>query len=178
MKRIALPEEGIETLYGAHDANLKHIENAARREHPDAGVAGDRRGRSRGRALAEQLFDQLKVLMDEGYQLTNGDVKTAAPADRRQHRRRSSRLLPEGRSEQGTRRRVNPKSVNQRKYLDAIEQFDIVFGVGPAARARPTWRWRRRSATSCKKVSRIILARPAVEAGRSSGSCPAICRRR
>ena len=55
-------------------------------------------------------------------------------------------FLKEGQKQpEGTKRRVNPKSTNQRRYLEAIEK-DIVFGVGLRARARPIWRWRGRSA--------------------------------
>ena len=71
------------------------------------------------------------------------------------------------------------KSANQKKYLDAIEQHDIVFGVGPAGTGKTYLAMAQAvSYLMAKKVSRIILARPAVEAGKSSGSCRAICRRR
>jgi phosphate starvation-inducible protein PhoH and related proteins len=72
-----------------------------------------------------------------------------------------------------TRRRVTPKSVNQRKYLDAIDQFDIVFGVGPAGTGK-TYLAMAQAVTYLleKKVSRIVLARPAVEAGEKLGFLP------
>ena len=74
---------------------------------------------------------------------------------------------------QGTRRRVNPKSVNQRRYLDAIEQHDIVFGVGPAGTGKTYLAMAQAvSYLLAKKVSRIILARPAVEAGEKLGFLP------
>jgi phosphate starvation-inducible PhoH-like protein len=78
-----------------------------------------------------------------------------------------------GGQRQGTRRRVNPKSVNQRKYLDAIEQFDIVFGVGPAGTGKTYLAMAQAvSFLLAKRVSRIILARPAVEAGEKLGFLP------
>jgi len=173
MKRIALPEEGIETLYGAHDANLKHIENlldvSIRTQGSQVTVEGD----PAAERLAEQLFIQLKALVDEGYQLTNGDVKTAAQliADNAVVDLRDYFL--KGGQKQGTRRRVNPKSVNQRKYLDAIDQFDIVFGVGPAGTGKTYLAMAQAvSYLVNKKVSRIILARPAVEAGEKLGFLP------
>jgi phosphate starvation-inducible PhoH-like protein len=72
-----------------------------------------------------------------------------------------------------TRRRITPKSVNQRKYLDAIDQFDIVFGVGPAGTGK-TYLAMAQAVTYLieKKVSRIVLARPAVEAGEKLGFLP------
>jgi phosphate starvation-inducible protein PhoH and related proteins len=173
MKRISLPEDGIETLYGAHDANLKHIEGllgvSIRTQGTQVTVDGDPAAERR----AEQIFSQLKSLMEEGYQLANGDVKTAAQlivdnddVDLRDY-------FLKGGQKQVTRRRVNPKSVNQRKYLDAIDQFDIVFGVGPAGTGKTYLAMAQAvSYLLNKKVSRIILARPAVEAGEKLGFLP------
>src|ERR687897_489727 len=78
-----------------------------------------------------------------------------------------------GAQRQGTRKRVNPKSVNQRKYLDAIEEFDIVFGVGPAGTGKTYLAMAQAvNYLVAKKVSRIVLARPAVEAGEELGFLP------
>jgi phosphate starvation-inducible PhoH-like protein len=176
MKKIALPEEGIETIYGAHDANLKHIESLLhvdiRTQGSQVTVEGDPADEQR----AERIFSQLKLLMDEGYTLANGDVKTAAQLivdngdlDLRDYFLKGG----QGGQKQATRRRVNPKSVNQRKYLDAIDQFDIVFGVGPAGTGKTYLAMAQAVAYLVnKKVSRIILARPAVEAGEKLGFLP------
>ena len=173
MKRISLPEQGIETIYGAHDANLKHIEGlldvSIRTQGSQITVDGDPAAERR----AEQIFTQLKALMDEGYQLGNGDVKTAAQllVDNETVDLRDYFL--KGGQKQATRRRINPKTVNQRKYLDAIDQFDIVFGVGPAGTGKTYLAMAQAvSYLLNKKVSRIILARPAVEAGEKLGFLP------
>jgi phosphate starvation-inducible PhoH-like protein len=173
MRKIALPESGIETIYGAHDANLKHIEAlmgvAIRTHGADVTIEGDPQGEMR--ALA--VLTQLKALIEAGYPLANGDVKTAAQlmADNGDVDLRDYFL--KGGQKQVTRRRVTPKSVNQRRYLDAIEQFDIVFGVGPAGTGK-TYLAMAQAVTYLleKKVSRIILARPAVEAGEKLGFLP------
>jgi phosphate starvation-inducible PhoH-like protein len=71
------------------------------------------------------------------------------------------------------KRRVAPKTVNQRKYLDAIESHDIVFGIGPAGTGKTYLAMAQAVAfLVAKKVSRIILARPAVEAGEKLGFLP------
>jgi len=173
MRKIALPESGIETIYGAHDANLKHIEAlmgvAIRTHGADVTIEGDPQGEMR--ALA--VLTQLKALIEAGYPLSNGDVKTAAQlvADNGDVDLRDYFL--KGGQKQVTRRRVTPKSVNQRRYLDAIEQSDIVFGVGPAGTGK-TYLAMAQAVTYLleKKVSRIILARPAVEAGEKLGFLP------
>ena len=71
------------------------------------------------------------------------------------------------------KRRVAPKTVNQRRYLDAIEQNDIVFGIGPAGTGKTYLAMAQAVAfLVAKKVTRIILARPAVEAGEKLGFLP------
>jgi phosphate starvation-inducible PhoH-like protein len=173
MKKIALPEEGIETLYGAHDANLKHIESVLnvdiRTQGSELTVEGDPDAERR----AQRIFDGLRILMDSGYTLANGDVKTAADlvvenadVDLRDY-------FAKGVQRPLTKRRVNPKSVNQRKYLDAIDQLDIVLGVGPAGTGKTYLAMAQAvQYLVAKKVSRIVLARPAVEAGEKLGFLP------
>jgi phosphate starvation-inducible PhoH-like protein len=175
MRKIVLPQEGIGTLYGAHDANLKHIESLLGvriRTHGDELIVdGDKADEQR----VESLFDQLTGLLADGYPLGNGDVRTAATlvvqnpgVNLRDYFARDGQ-----RSAQGTKRRVNPKSVNQRRYLDTIEANDIVFGVGPAGTGKTYLAMAQAvSYLMAKKVSRIILARPAVEAGEKLGFLP------
>jgi phosphate starvation-inducible PhoH-like protein len=173
MKKIALPEAGIETLYGAHDANLKHIESLLDVDIRTQGSVLTVEGEPAAEQRAALIFDQLTTLIEEGYTLANGDVKTAAQllvenagVDLRDYFLR-------GGQRQGTRRRINPKSVNQRKYLDAIDQFDIVFGVGPAGTGKTYLAMAQAvNYLVAKKVSRIVLARPAVEAGEKLGFLP------
>ena len=175
MKKISLPQEGIETLYGAHDGNLKHIESllgvAIRTQGDELIVEGEKGAEQR----VERIFDQLKSLMAEGYELRNGDVKTAAQliADDSGVNLRDYFLKEGQKQPEGTKRRVNPKSTNQRRYLEAIEKFDIVFGVGPAGTGKTYLAMAQAvSFLLAKKVSRIILARPAVEAGEKLGFLP------
>ncbi len=111
--------------------------------------------------------------MDEGYPLANGDVKTAAQLLVENADLDLRDYFLKGGQKQATRRRVTPKSVNQRRYLDSIDQYDIVFGVGPAGTGK-TYLAMAQAVTYLleKKVSRIILARPAVEAGEKLGFLP------
>jgi phosphate starvation-inducible PhoH-like protein len=175
VKKISLPQEGIATLYGAHDGNLKHIESllgvAIRTQGDELIVEGEKAAEQR----VERIFDQLKSLIAEGYELRNGDVKTAAQliADDSAVNLRDYFLKEGQKQPEGTKRRVNPKSTNQRRYLDAIEKYDIVFGVGPAGTGKTYLAMAQAvSFLLAKKVSRIILARPAVEAGEKLGFLP------
>jgi phosphate starvation-inducible PhoH-like protein len=173
MKRIALPQAGIATLYGAHDANLKHIESLLNVDIRTHGSEVTVEGEPAAEQRAARLFDQLRMLMDEGYELANGDVKTAAQLLAENGTVDLRDYFLKGGQRQGTKRRVNPKSVNQRRYLDAIEQLDIVFGVGPAGTGKTYLAMAQAvNFLVAKKVSRIVLARPAVEAGEKLGFLP------
>jgi phosphate starvation-inducible PhoH-like protein len=82
-------------------------------------------------------------------------------------------LVEAGRQRSFGRRTVQPKSVNQRRYLDAIEAHDMVFGIGPAGTGKTYLAVAMAiSALLSKRVNRIILARPAVEAGERLGFLP------
>jgi phosphate starvation-inducible protein PhoH and related proteins len=173
MKRITVPEEGIETLFGSYDENLKHFEslfNVRIRTHGhDLLVEGE----SPNLDKVDRIVDQLSSLLRDGYKLSNADVKTASAlmaengaVDLRDH-------FLKGSVATAGKRRVAPKTANQRRYLDAIDRHDIVFGIGPAGTGK-TYLAMAQAVTFlvAKKVTRIILARPAVEAGEKLGFLP------
>jgi phosphate starvation-inducible PhoH-like protein len=173
MKKITLPEEGIETLFGSHDANLKHIESVLDVRLSTQGAQLIVEGGRAEEARVATIFAQLQQLREAGYELTNGDVKTAADLIVENADLDLRDYFLKGGQKQAGRRRVNPKSVNQRRYLDAIERHDIVFGIGPAGTGK-TYLAMAQAVTYLlsKKVTRIILARPAVEAGEKLGFLP------
>jgi len=173
MKRITVPEEGTQTLFGSYDENLKHLESLfnvrIRTQGHELLVDGDGAGAER----VDRVVGQLASLMREGYKLSHADVRTASDmvaqdeaVDLRDHFLNGS-LTP------GGKRRVAPKSANQRKYLAAIDAHDIVFGIGPAGTGKTYLAMAQAvNYLVAKKVSRIILARPAVEAGEKLGFLP------
>src|SRR5213592_17311 len=173
MKRITVPEEGIETLFGSYDENLKHLESLFNVRIRTQGHELLVDGESPDLDKADRVVGQLASLMRDGYKLSITDVKTASSlvaqnesVDLREHFLKGS-LTPAG------KRRVAPKTVNQRRYLDAIDQNDIVFGIGPAGAGKTYLAMAQAIAfLVAKKVSRIILARPAVEAGEKLGFLP------
>jgi phosphate starvation-inducible PhoH-like protein len=173
MKRITLPEDGLETLFGSYDENLRHLESSFKVQIRTQGHELIVEGEPPGPDNVDRVIGQLASLVREGYKLTHGDVRTASDliardrdVDLRDHFLRGS-LTPAG------RRRVAPKSINQRRYLDAIDTHDIVFGIGPAGTGKTYLAMAQAVAfLVAKKVSRIILARPAVEAGEKLGFLP------
>ncbi|HEX5110666.1 MAG TPA: PhoH family protein [Vicinamibacterales bacterium] len=176
MRKIALPLERLEALYGAHDGNLKYIESLANVSIRTQGDELIIEGAKADEQRVALIFEQIAGLMSEGYAFSNGDVRTAAQLlaenadlDLRDYFQKDGSRPASA----GARRRVNPKSVNQRRYLEAIDKFDIVFGVGPAGTGKTYLAMAQAVGyLMAKKVSRIILARPAVEAGEKLGFLP------
>jgi phosphate starvation-inducible PhoH-like protein len=173
MKKIAVPEEGLETLFGSYDENLKHFESLFGVRIRTQGNELIVDGEDDDVAKVERTVTQLSSLLREGYRVSNGDVKTAAQLVSQDEGVELRDYFLKGAAKAAGRRQVAPKSLNQRRYLEAIEQHDIVFGVGPAGTGK-TYLAMAQAVSSllAKKVSRIILARPAVEAGEKLGFLP------
>src|SRR6188508_1610903 len=173
MRKISVPEDGIETLFGSYDENLRQLETAfgvrIRTQGSDLLVEGAPDDEVR----VERTVSQLSSLLKEGYRVSNGDVKTAAQLMSQDSDVELRDYFVRGATRSAGRRQVAPKSVNQRRYLDAIEQHDIVFGIGPAGTGKTYLAMAQAvSYLLQKKVMRIILARPAVEAGEKLGFLP------
>ena len=121
------------TLFGAYDDNLRQLEALLsvriRTQGQDLLVDGE----AANTAKVARLFEALGALIDEGHPISDRDVKTASQLvaedgaiDLRDH------FLKDGQLRHAGKRRITAKSANQRRYLDAIDQHDIVFGIGPA----------------------------------------------
>jgi phosphate starvation-inducible PhoH-like protein len=174
MRKVAVPEAGMSTLFGAYDDNLRQLESLLnvriRTQGHELLVEGD----AGSTAKVARLVEQLGGLIDEGHSISDRDVKTAAQlvaedatVDLRDH------FLKDGQLRTAGKRRIAAKSANQRRYLEAIDQHDIVFGIGPAGTGKTYLAMAQAvSYLLAKKVSRIILARPAVEAGEKLGFLP------
>jgi phosphate starvation-inducible PhoH-like protein len=124
-------------------------------------------------AKAERVLDQLGSLMREGHKITSTDVKTAAKLVSQDETVDLKDYLTKDATRQSGRKQIVAKSVNQKRYLEAIDANDIVFGIGPAGTGKTYLAMAQAvAALLAKKVSRIILARPAVEAGEKLGFLP------
>lgn len=121
----------------------------------------------------ERFVEQFKALVREGYRFATGEVRTAADLIARDPQIDLRDHFLKGTLRASSKRSVVPKSKNQRAYLDAIDQYDIVFGVGPAGTGKTYLAMAQAVAfLLAKRVTRIILARPAVEAGERLGFLP------
>jgi phosphate starvation-inducible protein PhoH and related proteins len=173
MRKVTVPDEGAESLFGTYDENLKHLESQfnvrIRTSGSELMVEGDQADVAR----AEKVLDQLATLIRGGYRLAKGDVRTAAQLVAQDDTVELADYFLRSSTKTSGKRQVVPKSVTQKRYLDAIEQHDIVFGIGPAGTGKTYLAMAQAvSFLLAKRVSRIILARPAVEAGEKLGFLP------
>ena len=171
--KIPVPDEGIETLFGSRDENLKQIEQQfdvrIRTGGNELLVTGD----AAGLAKTERVIDQLTELLRDGYRFSREDVRRASEMVSEDERIDLRDFFPRAPARASGARRVTPKTLGQRRYLDAIERHDVVFGIGPAGTGKTYLAMAQAVAClTAKRVGRIILARPAVEAGEKLGFLP------
>jgi phosphate starvation-inducible PhoH-like protein len=168
-----MPDEGIESLFGSLDENLRSLEAALNVRLKTSGHDVVVEGDHADVAQAERVIGQLGDLLRGGYRFARGDVKMAAQLVTQEPGIELKDYFLKGPTRAVGRRHVAPKTVMQRRYLDAIDASDIVFGVGPAGTGKTYLAMAQAVASLlAKRVTRIILARPAVEAGEKLGFLP------
>ena len=173
MKQIELPPRGLETLFGVHDQNIKYLESLLDIQINARGHNLTVSGEPKDVATTEQILQDFADLFAEGRQFTDRELREAFAqiAEDRAYSLRDyftrSRFSPAG------KKQVAPKSAMQRRYIETIQQKDIVFGIGPAGTGK-TYLGVPMAVQSLmqKQVNRIVLARPAVEAGEKLGFLP------
>ncbi|MDF0530017.1 PhoH family protein [Tsukamurella sp. 8F] len=169
---LEIPIELSFALLGAADANLRALEAALDADIHARGNVLTLSGPPADVALAERVVAELLAAVRSGVSVSPEEV------------RRSVAMMTDGSGESPadvltldiiSRRgkTVRPKTVNQKKYVDAIDEHTIVFGVGPAGTGKTYLAMAKAvQALQTKQVSRIILTRPAVEAGERLGFLP------
>jgi phosphate starvation-inducible protein PhoH and related proteins len=173
MKKSIEISPHIETLFGTRDENVRLLEDGLNINIDLRSDSIDLEGASRDVARAEQVFADYDHLQRSGYTFNNGDLGSMLRVVLADPKVTLRGLAEAGRQRAFGRRTVQPKSVNQRRYLEAIENHDMVFGVGPAGTGKTYLAVAMAiSALLSKRVNRIILARPAVEAGERLGFLP------
>jgi len=165
---------GIEPLYGTHDENLRLLEDGL---HVTIDLRSDAihvTGNADSVARVERVFADFESLRKAGVNLHNGELHGMLKMVIADQAVTLKSLVDSGKQRSsGVKRMVQPRSPNQRKYVEAIEQSDMVFGLGPAGTGKTYLAVAMAvSALLAKKVSRIILVRPAVEAGERLGFLP------
>jgi phosphate starvation-inducible PhoH-like protein len=172
MRRVTVPERGAEALFGTHDENLRFLEEQLKVRIKTHGTELLVEGEAEGEEKAAQVFGQLGDLMKDGYSVASGDVRLAAQLISQDGGVRLKDYLMQS-AVRGGKKTVVPRSLNQRAYLEKIATHDMVFGIGPAGTGKTYLAVAQAVASLLNKsVARIVLARPAVEAGEKLGFLP------
>jgi len=172
--KITIPERGLEALCGPYDQNIKYLESLL---SVRVGGRGDEltvEGDEADVAVVERILKDYSQLFAEGRQPADGELRAALKqiADDRTSSLREL-FTAQKRINPGGRKQVTARSPNQRRYLEAIEKHDIVFGIGPAGTGKTYLAVAMAvQFLMTKQVNRIVLARPAVEAGEKLGFLP------
>jgi phosphate starvation-inducible PhoH-like protein len=173
MKKSIEISPNIEALFGTRDENLHVLEDGLNINIDLRSDSIELEGAPRDVARAEQVFADFDHLQRSGYTFHNGDLNSMLRVLIADPKVSLRGLADAGKQRSFGRRTVQPKSLNQRRYLDAIETHDMVFGIGPAGTGKTYLAVAMAiSALLSKRVNRIILARPAVEAGERLGFLP------
>jgi len=163
----------LRTLFGEHDQNIKLIEKLA---EVKLAVRGNVISISGGRitvALIRKLLTQLYEITRKGYPVYPADIDYAHRILSEDGTADLERIFLDTVFISSKKRIITPKSISQKLYIDAIRHSDMVFGIGPAGTGKTYLAMAMAiSALLEKKVSRISLARPAVEAGEKLGFLP------
>ncbi|HUF77681.1 MAG TPA: PhoH family protein [Thermoanaerobaculia bacterium] len=173
MTQVTLPEEGIDVLFGTHDENLRRMERAFGVELAARGNEMTISGSPEGARAVQHLLAELGSLAERGHPLKPSDVRTAVRVIQEDPEASLVGFFqPEGMLA-SVNRLITPRTLRQQGYLQAMIDFDIVISIGPAGTGK-TYLAVAMAAASLleKKVRRIVLARPAVEAGEKLGFLP------
>src|SRR5512146_951234 len=173
MKKNIEISPNIETLFGTRDENLHLMETGFQVTIDLRADSVEICGSAADVARCEQVFADFDHLQRNGHQFTNGDLGSLLRVVISDPTTTLRGLVEAGKQRSFGKRPVQPKSINQRRYLEAIEKNDMVFGIGPAGTGKTYLAVAMAiSALLNKRVNRIILARPAVEAGERLGFLP------
>ena len=173
-KRVTFDNnELVRSLYGERNENLRLIE---KRLNIIVNIRGNDLTLQGGLSeldLAEKLLTQLYGLLKEGYPIYDRDVDFSLRILGSNHKAELKPIFLDRVYIPSKKRTITPKSINQKNYIDSIRKYDIVFGIGPAGTGKTYLAMAMAVSSLMKKeVTRVVLARPAVEAGEKLGFLP------
>ncbi len=173
MKRTVKITTEIEPLFGTLDENLKLFESVLKVNTHLQDEALELEGEPARVERAERFLRDYMALAHEGHALGNGEVQSLLRMFEQDPKVSLRELVETPRPRLFGKKAVTPKSPNQRAYMESIETNDMVFAIGPGGTGKTYLAVAMAvSALLTKKVDRIILVRPAVEAGEKLGYLP------
>ena len=173
MKSTVQIRRGIESLFGTRDENIRLIENSLNVRTRLLNDSLEIDGEESGVARATKILSDYAALVQEGHLFNNGDLNGFLRVVTSDSETSLRGLVESGKQRSFGKKAIAPKTMMQRRYVDAIEHHDLVFGIGPAGTGKTYLAVAMAvSALVSKRVSRIVLTRPAVEAGERLGFLP------
>ncbi len=170
---LTVDEQGAHTLFGNHDENLRMLEEAFDVKISSRGNEIFVKGAAENVAPVEKLLAQMQELIGQGYPIRKSDVSTGARVLRDKPETNLVDFFTDDAVGAAVRRVVTPRNMAQKLYLQAMQDFDITFGIGPAGTGKTFLAVAAAAAAMNEKsIKRIILCRPAVEAGERLGFLP------
>jgi phosphate starvation-inducible PhoH-like protein len=166
--------DGVAEFFGTHDGNIKYLESLLKVQvHIDGENNLTIDGDDHDVGLVERLVEDYAQLRSEGVKFANGDLKSIIRIISEDTSQSLRSVVSSSKALQAGKRNVAPRTLNQKLYLESIEKYDMVFGIGPAGTGK-TYLAVSMAVRSLleKRVSRIVLTRPAVEAGERLGFLP------
>jgi phosphate starvation-inducible PhoH-like protein len=163
----------LQNLCGERNSNLKLIEKALQVKLSLRGDQITLFGEESDVKLAKRVLEELYGLLSEGYPLYPSDVNHAIQILSGKFNARLKDIFLDAVCVTSKKRIITPKSLAQKEYIEAIRSYDIVFGIGPAGTGKTYLAMATAiSALNGGEINRIILVRPAVEAGEKLGFLP------
>ena len=173
MKTSVKVPNGVEELVGTHDGNLRLLERSFNVSVNLGEDAVEIEGGDNEVRRAQKLLEEYADLVESGSRFDSSEVESFLRIAGQDPEATLKGLAEAGRPRTFGKKSITPKSLNQRTYVDAIERHDMVFGIGPSGTGKTYLAVAMAvDALLSREVSRIILARPAVEAGERLGFLP------
>ena len=173
MKSSIQIAKGIESLFGTRDENIRLIETGLNVRTRLLNDSIEVEGEDQSVRRAASILNDYAALVKEGHVFANGDLNSYFRVITVDPEASLRRLVESGKQRSFGKKQIAPKTMTQRLYMDAIESHDLVFGIGPAGTGKTYLAVAMAvAALLSKRVSRIVLTRPAVEAGERLGFLP------
>jgi phosphate starvation-inducible PhoH-like protein len=173
MKTSVKVLKGVEELVGTHDGNLRLLERCFNVSVHLGEEGLEIEGGDLDVRRAQKLLEEYADLVETGSRFDSSEVESFLRIVCQDPDATLKGLAEAGRPRTFGKKSITPKSLNQRTYVDAIQRHDMVFGIGPSGTGKTYLAVAMAvDALLTKEVSRIILARPAVEAGERLGFLP------
>jgi len=170
---LRLDDEGTQALFGNRDENLRMLEDEFKVKISSRGSEIFVQGDAQNVAPVEKLLGEMQDLIEQGYALKRSDISTGVRVLRDRPDTNLVDFFTDDALQAAVRRVVTPRNVAQKLYLQAMQDFDITVSIGPAGTGKTFLAVAAAAAAMSEKaIKRIVLCRPAVEAGERLGFLP------